>query len=187
MNIIYKAIAFAAHRHSNQMYGDKPYWHHLMQVNEVLGRHLPNGLSLEDETLPLEYHEAFSSWYEAMQVASWLHDIVEDTKTSLEEIHQEFGSDVANYVNAVTGIGKNRKERNQNVYDKLAAFPEAIPLKLADRIANVKNCIATNPDLLKMYKKEYVAFRAALYPKMGFSHLQPFYKNMWDELDSLLK
>lgn len=40
---------------------------------------------------------------------------------------------------AVTGIGKNRKERNKDIYRKLQEFSPAKDLKLAERISNVRS------------------------------------------------
>jgi (p)ppGpp synthase/HD superfamily hydrolase len=165
MNQIYKAIAFAAERHGEQKYGTVPYWHHLIQVNEVVSK--------------FYYLKALPTQF---QIAIWLHDVVEDTNTTIEEIDDEFMEGVADYVNAVTGVGKNRKARNESVYKKLNAFGSALGLKLADRIANTENCIKNNPDLLKMYRKEYPSFKSALSPIKNDNGT----KAMWDHLDSLL-
>jgi (p)ppGpp synthase/HD superfamily hydrolase len=113
-------------------------------------------------------------------IAGWLHDVAEDTGTLLSEIGEEFGKTVEIYVGSVSGFGANRRERNENVYKKLIAFPDAIPLKLADRIANTENCVKYNPELLKMYRKEYPQFREQLYPASGGNLVARF---MWEHLD----
>jgi (p)ppGpp synthase/HD superfamily hydrolase len=96
-----------------------------------------------------------------LAIAAWLHDTVEDTGATREDVAARFGDDVAALVWAVTGIGKNRKERNEDAYAKIRAYPQAATLKLADRIANVE-ASANVPDKLAMYRNEWPAFRVAL-------------------------
>ena len=48
------------------------------------------------------------------------------------------GVHVADLVWAVTGVGANRKERNQSIYDKIKNYPMAAVLKTADRIADLR-------------------------------------------------
>jgi (p)ppGpp synthase/HD superfamily hydrolase len=119
-----------------------------------------------------------------MEAAGGLHDIVEDTPITLMDLKVEFhcyGADCDLLLklvdNVTTESGKNRKERNLKTYPKIKSHPKSLVLKLADRLANVRNCIRTGSDLLSMYKKEYPGFREALY-----SEPHP----MWAELDKLL-
>lgn len=135
-----EAHAFAAERHHDQRYGDHPYTVHLAQVRAVLSDFEYNG---------------------ALGLAAWLHDVVEDTSTSVAEITDRFGAEVAALVWAVTGVGHNRKERSASAYAKIRALPEAAILKLADRIANVE-ASAQRPDKLQMYQQEAPAFAKAL-------------------------
>jgi guanosine-3',5'-bis(diphosphate) 3'-pyrophosphohydrolase len=141
-----RARDFAARRHGSQRYGDHPYLVHLAAVHRVIveggyvSRHLLQ--------------------------AAWLHDVLEDTPTTAEELRAEFGEDVFRLVWAVTGVGANRKERMAAAYEKIRAllpYHGAAHLKLADRIANVESCVATgNASLLAMYRKEMPAFEKAL-------------------------
>lgn len=133
---------YAAKKHAAQRYGDKPYTVHLAAVRDVLRE-----AGFDDE--------------HPLALAAWLHDTIEDTDATREELTDRFGARVADLVWAVTGIGKNRKERNENAYAKIRAYPEAAILKLADRIANVE-ASAHAPDKLAMYRKEWPAFRDAL-------------------------
>jgi (p)ppGpp synthase/HD superfamily hydrolase len=135
-----RARSFASEKHAAQRYGEQPYVVHLAAVRAVLAAFGHGG---------------------ALAVAAWLHDVVEDTDVSRDEVCAAFGEEVAALVWAVTGVGANRKERNASAYEKIRQLPAAATLKLADRIANVE-ASQTQPDKLAMYRKEWSAFSAAL-------------------------
>jgi len=153
---------FAIEKHGDQKYGEHPYKHHLdMVYKESLCHDLPPIIS----------------------VASFLHDVLEDTDVTYEDLVKEFGSDkLASLVFCVTDEpGKNRKERKAATYPKLKGNPNAIALKLCDRISNVRYCVESgNTDLLKMYKKEQPEFEAQL-------RTSDVYPSLWEELDRLIK
>lgn len=154
-----KAVGFALARHKGQLYGSSPYIVHLAAVRGVLG--------------------SFGA-PEAVCIAAWLHDSLEDTDTTYADLDFNFGKEVADLVEAVTGRGFNRKARVADAYRKIAAAGEqAVMLKLADRIANVESARNERSDLYEMYWKELPGLRAAL------GHLgQP---KMWERLTELLK
>jgi (p)ppGpp synthase/HD superfamily hydrolase len=157
-----RARTFATERHGDQQYGDgSPYVTHLGQVVAVLERF------------------GFGGDHELV-CAAWLHDVVEDTETTADEIEDLFGSRVRALVWAVTNEpGKNRKERALKTYPKIASTPDAIIVKLADRIANVEASIRSRPDLLAMYRKEWAKF-ASLRSDAGPA-------TMWEHLQSLIE
>jgi len=156
-----KAREFAADAHLGQEYDGGPYTKHLYAVVNVLAR-----FGVNDEEL---------------QMAAWLHDTVEDTDVSLEEIEELFGARVRDLVWRVTNEpGKNRKERHVKTYVKIKASKDAVVLKLADRIANVEASIEHEQDFLNMYKKEFQGFKEALYTT-GENEA------MWSHLTDLLK
>lgn len=159
------AEAFADKMHEGLPYGPHPYRYHLERVVAILARH---GQS------------------ETMRVAGWLHDVVEDTPTTSEEVETLFGSEVARLVWAVTGVGPTRPDRNQDAYRKIVQTRTEHPgldpttLKLADRVANVMESIFTgNTKQLAKYQREMEGFRQAL-QGAGLPAL-------WLELEGLLK
>lgn len=123
-----------------QTYGVLPYTHHLLDVENVL--------------------REFGEVREELLVAAWLHDIVEDTDVKLRDVEENFGQEVARLVGAVTSEeGPNRKTRNALTYPKIrAAGPDAVRLKLADRLANVQSGGSSG----QMYAREHGDFRHAL-------------------------
>lgn len=135
---MWKAAAIAAH--GDQRYGDKPYWRHLQDVEDVL-----------------KDYGFVSSTYQA---AAWLHDVVEDTTVTIDDVFNQFGEDVSRLVFAVTGVGHNRRARQANIMKKLHNTKEACPLKLADRIANLEAAIqeGNTQGKFSMYYKEQAEF-----------------------------
>ena len=134
------ARRFAEAAHADQRYGEAPYVTHLSAVRAVLGDFGHGG---------------------PLAVAAWLHDVVEDTAVTRDEVEARFGAEVAALVWAVTGVGATRKERNASAYEKIRAHPPAAVLKLADRIANVE-ASRTVPEKLEKYRAEWGAFHAHL-------------------------
>jgi (p)ppGpp synthase/HD superfamily hydrolase len=146
------ARQFAQHAHGDQKYGGGafPYAVHLMAVECTL-----RGFSVTDED---------------MLCGAWLHDTLEDTDAKAADIHDLFGPRVLAMVLDVTeppivdGVKPNRKTRHAHTYPRIAANPDAVLLKLADRIANVEF-----GGKVGMYQKEHSGFQAALYDTPGLS------------------
>lgn len=118
--------------------------------------------------------------------AAWLHDILEDTETTPEEIEIAFGPDVLALVKAVTDEpGANRRERWEKTYPKIKAHGDpAVLLKLCDRIANVERSWRTRDGRLFMYRNEYPRFRETLGGCRDNNN--ETIKELWKQLDSLL-
>ncbi|MFE1596807.1 HD domain-containing protein [Nocardia sp. NPDC058705] len=156
-----EAREFAIAAHGDQRYGDHPYATHLAAVRGVL--------------------DDFGYDGELAQ-AAWLHDVIEDTPVTAEDVEARFGRAVLDLVWAVTGIGPDRKARNQNAYDKIAAHPRAVILKLADRTANAE---ASPPasSWMGMYRTEHPTFKAHL---GGLLADDPTVASMWERLDRRL-
>jgi (p)ppGpp synthase/HD superfamily hydrolase len=160
------ARIFAVERHGEQKYGDRPYEEHLCAVVVMLCTY------------------GFDGRYPELCAAGWCHDVVEDTATTIAEVRERFGVEVARLVWAVTNEpGKNRKERALATYPKIrAAGSHAVTLKLCDRIANVEASRRSEDSKLSMYRKEHTAFREALFSEEDGETVLA----LWDRLDKLL-
>ena len=96
---------------------------------------------------------------EEMLAAAWLHDTVEDTDTTIEEIQSEFGEEVAELVEMLTDVSKpedgNRKIRKAMDRHHLSeASPKAKTIKLADLIDNSRSIIKYDPGFAKVFISE---------------------------------
>lgn len=91
--------------------------------------------------------------------AAYLHDVVEDTAITIQDIKEEFGYNVAYLVNGVTDTSKpedgNRAERKRIDRDKFRGAPGHIKsIKLADLISNTTSIVAHDPKFAKVYLAE---------------------------------
>ena len=138
--IVVSAAEFAVDRHGDQMYGVKPYIYHLRAVVSTV--------------------QAYHVWDKHILAACYLHDVLEDTATTKEELVREFGPYIADMVDACTdGTGKNRNERKKRPYGLIPRVPGAVTVKVADRLANViANRVEGNAHLSKMYQEEHFLF-----------------------------
>jgi (p)ppGpp synthase/HD superfamily hydrolase len=171
-----RAREYASREHveiRRQQYGSLPYTAHLDAVVNVLERY-----GVSDENI---------------LAAGYLHDILEDCpEVTGQMLAQEFGAEVVALVLCVTdGEGKNRKERKVQSYFRMQSRPEVIPLKLADRIANVESCLIdeASVSLLEMYRSEHAEFRSKLYEaslRAEVSFMRMRVRGMWAYLDELL-
>ena len=116
-----QALAFARARHDGQTRrgSETPYWVHLVRVAMELAR-----------------------WGEASPIllqSALLHDTVEDTRTTIEEIRVGFGGEVADLVDWLTAPAD--QEELPAYYERLqASAPFAAQiLKLADRVDNLRS------------------------------------------------
>lgn len=162
-----KARKFAAKHHAGKLYDSHPYTFHLDMTEEVIDRFIP------------EDHPRFT----LLKVCSQLHDVVEDTDVTVEQIESEFGTDVAMIIAAVTdSSGTNRKDRKSKTYPRIrAAGDDAIIVKLADRIANIEHSSVNSKRLYDMYVSEHHIFYGALFDVSVGHHT-----SMWDHILTLI-
>ena len=125
MTVLLEALWFAARKHSNQRRknpGRTPYINHLLEVAHLLwfvGK-------IRDENV---------------LAAAVLHDTVEDTDTSFEELTQRFGTKIRNIVAEVTddwNLPKQERKRRQVTRAPHISM-EAKLVKLADKISNIRD------------------------------------------------
>jgi (p)ppGpp synthase/HD superfamily hydrolase len=166
--IIKQARRYALTQHKQQTYGQHPFIYHLAEVVKVLQRY-----SIEDENL---------------LSAAWLHDVLEDTPTDKGYLKQHFGESIANLVDAVTdGSGTTRQARKQRPYLLISQNPDALLIKVADRISNVEKSIAWGQNFyLARYQKEHFLFKESLYSLKPTKHGKSL-NLMWIYLDGLLE
>lgn len=148
MGLEERARAFAVERHGGQIrkYTGYPYTTHLLNVANLV-RGVPHT--------------------EEMLAAAWLHDTLEDTNTTGDEILVRFGPVVLLWVKFLTDrhphIVGNRATRKQLYRDWLAgAPPEVKTIKLADLIDNSSTIVEHDPGFAKVYMSEKKALLAVL-------------------------
>lgn len=94
-----------------------------------------------------------------MVAAAWLHDTVEDTDVTIEDVRAEFGDKVAELVGWLTDVSRpedgNRAVRKAMDRAHSAAAPaEAQTVKLADLIANTRSIMKHDVAFAKTYLEE---------------------------------
>lgn len=166
IDVVRRAFLFALRYHGTQKYGYDPYMVHLFDVYNVL----------------IEFGHDDND----LLVVALLHDIIEDTLANYADVLVAFGERVAEAVYACTdSLGRNRKERKKETLARLIDFsrktPDALTVKLADWIANVRDAHRHTPNKLQMYRKEWPDFYA-LSDGFNYPELQP----MWNCLNEML-
>ncbi len=130
---ILRAASFAARRHHGQTRADNrtPYFSHLARVALILSH-------------------VFGVHDEDVLAAALLHDTIEDTATSREEIAAEFNPRVADYVVALTkNVRIPKHARDEEYFARLARAPEPVLIaKMADVYDNL-SARARTPKLTK--------------------------------------
>lgn len=133
-------FAKAAHESVGQVrkYSNEPYVVHPVEVAELV------------RTVP---HT------DVMIAASLLHDVVEDTSATIDEVQLEFGNEVASLVGMLTDVSKpsdgNRAVRKQLDREHSAqASPAAKTIKLADLISNSRSIVAHDLNFARIYLAE---------------------------------
>jgi (p)ppGpp synthase/HD superfamily hydrolase len=121
---------------------------------------------------------------ESIVIASVLHDTLEDTTLSYNDIKKAFGKEIAEIVYCVTDeLGRDRTERKEKTYPKIKSNWKATVVKICDRIANIRQSKEYNKGLFDMYKKEHEPFCKWL---MSNEHPYDETNKAWDKLGRLL-
>ena len=163
LTLVDEARYLAISLHGTQTYDGYPYYYHLEDVVEIL--------------------REFGFTEDKYIIAGYLHDSIEDGATTYQKLKRKFGEEIAEIIYCVTDeLGRNRKERKAKTYPKINSNKDAVIVKLADRIANMRNSNKTDSPQKEMYQDEYIDFRNALSDHVNDLELQ----ELWVELDNLL-
>ena len=131
LGLVLRAAQFAAHKHRDQRRKDvkaTPYINHPISLAEVL--HTDGGV-----------HDPI------VIAAALLHDTIEDTETTYDELRGRFGASVAGVVIEVTDVKFLAKESRKRLQVAKAgrASERARLVKLADKICNLRDILSSTP------------------------------------------
>ncbi|MGB9679363.1 MAG: RelA/SpoT family protein [Thermoanaerobacteraceae bacterium] len=160
LDIIYKAYNYAlkAHEGQNRNSGE-PYIIHPVEVAYILA-----DLELDLTTI----------------AAGLLHDVVEDTSVTYDDISKEFGNEIAELVDGVTKLGmleyKSKEEQQaENMRKMLIAMAKdirVILIKLADRLHNMRTLKYLSPEKQKEKAQETLEIYTPIAHRLGISKIK---------------
>lgn len=157
---IAKAFIFGADAHETQVRSSgEPYFTHPVAVACILAE-----LRMDVDTV----------------IAALLHDVVEDTEYTAEDISERFGDKVAQLVEGVTKLTqirhKNKVEQQAENFRKLLLSVtkdvRVIFIKLADRLHNMRTLAPLKPEKKRRVSKETLDVFAPLAHRLGINTLK---------------
>lgn len=160
LNLIRKAFDYASAKHSAQFRkSGEPYIIHPLEVTIILA-----DLHVGPDAI----------------CAGLLHDVVEDTDTTLEDITNEFNADIASIVDGVTKINKLKfsslekaqVSNHQKMLFAMARDIRIILVKLADRLHNMRTLDSMLPEKQVRIAKETLEIYAPIADKLGIFHIK---------------
>jgi guanosine-3',5'-bis(diphosphate) 3'-pyrophosphohydrolase len=166
MNRTIAAIAFAAHKHRDQRRKDanaSPYINHPIGLANVLA----NEGGIDDERV---------------LIAAILHDTIEDTETTEQELIREFGREISDIVLEVTDDKSLAKaERKLLQVEHAATISRRAKLvKLADKICNLRDIASSPPaDWSIDRKRKYFDWAKSVVDGLRGAH--PALEHIFDE------
>jgi len=169
LKILLKALAFAAHKHKDQRRRDvdaSPYINHPISLADIL------------------CNEAHITDIETI-CGALLHDTVEDTETTDEELEEVFGKAIHDIVMEVTDDGNlSKAARKQAQIDHAAHISDKAKLvKLADKISNLRDVLYNAPAHWSLERRqEYFDWACEVIDQVRGAH--PGLEALFDEIYS---
>lgn len=135
-------------------------------------------------------------------ITAFLHDVVEDTPYTVEDIRERFGSDVAGLVNVVTKKKKDAYKTTKQVdnYQQILASMHydirAVIVKISDRLHNMRTLQSMRPDKQMKIAGETDCFYAPLANRLGLFEVKSDLENLslkyrcaseYEELEQLIQ
>ena len=160
LSLVQKAYVYAAAAHAGQTrLSGEPYLSHPLEAAHALA------------LLRLD---------EASVAAGLLHDTVEDTKATIEDIEEEFGAEVAGIVNGVTKISRmtfetKEEQQAESIRKMILAMSEDIRVlivKLADRLHNMHTLGFQKSHKQKLIAQETMDIYAPLANRLGLHRMK---------------
>lgn len=162
---IERAYLLAAEAHSDQRRkSGEPYIFHPIAVARIIAE------ELELDANPI--------------MAAFLHDVVEDTNYTIEDISERFGEDVAFLVAAVTKQKKSKYQHSKQIdnfrqiLDSVSYNIHALLIKLADRLHNMRTLSSMRSDKQMKIAGETDYFYAPLANRLGLYHIKSELENL---------
>ncbi|MBE8182206.1 MAG: bifunctional (p)ppGpp synthetase/guanosine-3',5'-bis(diphosphate) 3'-pyrophosphohydrolase [Candidatus Portiera sp.] len=162
--IVSRAFRYADDAHKNQTrYSGEPYITHPLAVAETVA-----DMKLDVEAI----------------AASLLHDVVEDTQYSIQNIEENFGGNIATIVDGLTKLDNikgnvidtqlspSQSENFQKLVLATAKDLRVILIKFSDRLHNLKTVGSLSPERRKRMAKETMAIYAPLANRLGMEKLR---------------
>lgn len=156
-------FAFEAHSHQKRKSGE-PYIIHPISVARIIAEEL----ELDTDAI----------------IAAFLHDVVEDTDYTIEDIRNEFGGGVSFLVNVVTKQKKKEYEHSKQIdnYQQMLSSVQydirALLIKLADRLHNMRTLSSMRSDKQMKIAGETDYFYAPLANRLGLYHIKTELENL---------
>jgi len=114
----------------------------------------------------------------AIICAALLHDVVEDTPHTIEEIEQRYGADVAFLVGAVTKPNKQQIDNFQHILKSVKGDIRVLILKLSDRLHNMRTLDGLRPQKQWKIASETQFFFAPLAGRLGLYKIKSELENL---------
>jgi len=157
--LIQKAYDFAYIAHKDQLRkSGEPYFNHVFATAKNLA-----DLGMKSKTIS----------------AGLLHDVIEDTKITEEELKNEFGDEIVSMVNGVTKLGTVRYkgielkvENLRKFFVSMAEDLRVLTIKLADRLHNIETLKYVHPDKQKRIALETLEIYAPLADRLSMGRLK---------------